>query len=965
MSQSGGYIHNTLIRDLDNNIINNDLALKDLYNSLNRGSKLEKDELIRLLDNYMPIPIFIELLTKLNITNFLLVNQQKYILIDKRNTLTPTRVFTVYDNYQIKETDLLDNTSYFKDNINIHNLSPIIMYSRINYIDKIFLKISKHINNENFPYYNKLLNTFYDGEYYIRKINPILSFIFMNKLHEILNIINRLTLDITGNQTDYYNLKYTKQSIPTIGEVEQSRISYDIKSNNSLHMCDYLTSITNQKIIDTIDKINYNLLLIFNKKKKELPQLDYNPENYNLLLKIINIVINYINTYPNLVEGYNYAIYIKTYKELNQNLTRNIGETGEEYESRKRAYDKGKQIIMEKFINTPKEQIKQTLIFELSYFLYLAYKTNEESGDFNYKIAQYTILDYFYGVTKDEIPKLPINKRQTIMNIRRGVDDNSSYKLIKDDEWRGVPLHIIPYTAELYGGDAELDKLFYSCVSDYNDYIIIQSQTIYTDEHGAEYEYIDCGETTLLNLFNYILLQPSGSFDISKLSDEKIIAFYTRYPTINSIITENLQTLKNEWGKVIQDRPSLIIRDMYQNEKYNFRPSLFNTTLLCNLFHNNSNKELSLVEIILYLNPYIKSNKISLISKIIYDTITINNELYLKFSELHAESMLISKFNKIYEELDHRFNEKLIINHPYTTINIHLLYKIAYGTFDITKCNEYNLMNYLCKYYFTNDSKKIEDRTKYNLMKYITFEHIEVYKSVIIINDDKILDFIYNELVKTNSIDGICEFIIQSYYYMVENDIIYIKYPEQYPTYNFPVNLLKKIYDYKIDDKRFVEFNLDDYLVNEDQSYIIDYYNNKIRDNLTEINKKIPRVIELLNMSEVYRARIVARSKIIRIQNRIDDKDLQEEENESDKENDEPNMDLLGGAYLLKNSILKIIDDYIEDTRINELNKNEMTDISKQIYKLLEDNNEIKNKLEEIKLFLMRHIQKYYIYLID
>jgi hypothetical protein len=46
-----------------------------------------------------------------------------------------------------------------------------------------------------------------------------------------------------------------------------------------------------------------------------------------------------------------------------------------------------------------------------------------------------------------------------------------------------------------------------------------------------------------LNLFNYILIKEDNTFDISKLNDDKILAFYSKYPNINvsSVYTKEMK----------------------------------------------------------------------------------------------------------------------------------------------------------------------------------------------------------------------------------------------------------------------------------------------------------------------------------------------------------------------------------------------------------------------------------------
>ena len=209
MNQEGGYIDDTLIKLLDGTNINNEYIAKDILNTIKfieSNDQIERDELLKTINNYMPIPIFIEFLTKSNINNFILINQQNYILIDKRNTNGKQYIFKLLNDYTIKEISYEDESVYYTNNINIFNLTPRLINSRISYVDKIFPKTLPFINENNYLNFNILIDNLYtnNGQLYNRNMNCILAFIFMNKLNDVLTIIDTLDQNLLSNTNNYY-----------------------------------------------------------------------------------------------------------------------------------------------------------------------------------------------------------------------------------------------------------------------------------------------------------------------------------------------------------------------------------------------------------------------------------------------------------------------------------------------------------------------------------------------------------------------------------------------------------------------------------------------------------------------------------------------------------------------------------------------------------------------------------------
>jgi hypothetical protein len=66
---------------------------------------------------------------------------------------------------------------------------------------------------------------------------------------------------------------------------------------------------------------------------------------------------------------------------------------------------------------------------------------------------------------------------------------------------------------------------------------------------SIEKTFTTCGETTLLNLLNYCLIQPDSTFDTSKIKNNDIVEFY-RTKTMDYIY-KNLRSVMHEWLDII------------------------------------------------------------------------------------------------------------------------------------------------------------------------------------------------------------------------------------------------------------------------------------------------------------------------------------------------------------------------------------------------------------------------------
>jgi len=205
---------------------------------------------------------------------------------------------------------------------------------------------------------------------------------------------------------------------------------------------------------------------------------------FNIIMKIMNTVYSYIDENPELIDRFNYSVYINKYRIFTNSFS------PQNYNA------------IKTFINNyNKNIIKNKLIIELTCLIYLCYKTNKELGEI-YKPAQYMLLDYFWGITINKNVCVPINKKQILLKILDITDTESSET--------NDPLEIT----------------FFNTIKKIQNF----GQQIYS----FPTRYSDCGEKMLLNLFNNLLLKEDGSFNLEKIGewDEKLRNFYLEYNTI-------------------------------------------------------------------------------------------------------------------------------------------------------------------------------------------------------------------------------------------------------------------------------------------------------------------------------------------------------------------------------------------------------------------------------------------------
>jgi hypothetical protein len=596
-------------------------------------SILNTIELKSKLNEYMPLCSY----DSNDKTNFILVDVSNYILINKKLDGN-YKLYKLTNNFDIIEISKLNEI--IEDNIIIPGINKMV--NGINLIqafqynnDNIFRDFLLKVWQSGYPFFNRLKDIIYknfQGQIlYQNNINIVLSIIFINKLDYVISLLDKLDILLLDNSKNYYNYTQTKP-IKNFNDIKTDLL-FDYINKFDYLMIDSIQSI------DTFEKLQDKLNNTFSNIKK----LNFQEQNdeFNTFMKILNIIYKYIDTQPNIIDQYNYSLYIDKYKDFDVHPNKT-----------------SKKSLINFIKDYNNNTIKNKLALKLSSLIYLCYKTNIELG-ISYKASQYMLLDYFYGITKIINNCVPINKRQILLKILEISESNELRKTNVTDRI-----------------EQEFYRSFTQKFKQIKQYTFLKP-----------IRYTDCGETTILNLFNYFLLNDNGSFNISNTWDEKLQNFYNIYPTMDKMINTNIDKLKQDLSEVFNGRNEISYHK--SNDKCEIETtmkSMANTcAILLNIerilipkpiddnfwFADDEYEPINFIDIFKKLNNKVKDQDIVIENdnKIKYlDVFTLD----LQFG--HAEFNLI--FNKIIiPGIDKEFNNNL----KYHWINNFKLFPTKYS----------------------------------------------------------------------------------------------------------------------------------------------------------------------------------------------------------------------------------------------------------------------------------------------
>jgi len=574
------------------------------------------------LNEYMPLCYY-----DADKNNFILINNNDYILINKKIN-EDYQLYKMDDQFNISEISkphtmiednlLIPGINNFKSGI---HLIQAFQYNNNN----IFRNFLSNVWTSGYNYFNRLKDIIYKNHrgqiLYQNNVNIVLSLIFINKLNYILSKIEFIEF-----YSEYINdsLKYDFD-IPEEYKIinyhvynfkKKDTIFNKIKTNilyDYINAYDYLM-IEQLKKLDTFDKLIENL----NNTLSNIERLNFEDKinDFNLFIKIVRIIYTHIDEYPNLIDQYNYSLFIDKYKDFN------IHTNSTTYKS------------LMRFINDyDRIYIKNKLILKISSLIYLCYKTNEELG-IDFKTSQYMLLDYFFGIVKIKNSCIPINQRQIIINI---------LELEDDEELRQEPI-TDPFEIAFY-------KIVIQKFKEIKQYTFSST----TDQS----QYTDCGETALLNTFNYLLLKEDGTFNLTDINcwDLKLKNFYEKYPTMESMNSINLDILKKDLSLVFNGRGVQIAYNDTVNQR-DINTTVENMIKTCNVLLNIDTDNFK--DIFKNLNPKIDSNDVitdgNNIRYLDLFSLTLNSghgEFNLNFNQIEKPSELTFKF---YNLEDHWIN---------------------------------------------------------------------------------------------------------------------------------------------------------------------------------------------------------------------------------------------------------------------------------------------------------------------
>lgn len=593
--------------------------------NISRGTPRTKDFITRL-DQHMPLCSFYNEDQR----NLILINNDNYILINKKED----------EDYILIQLDNTFNSIVIekeKDVIPINDDIFIPGINRVSYGIELFVAYHYHYLNifryflsnvwtSGYPFFNRLKDIMYvkigDEILYQKKINILLSFIFINQLDYILRIL--------------YNIDTILQETVLYHEYIQSRhpIDRDLEKIKTDILIDYIIAYNSK--IDFLEKINsFNEFKdSFNINFSNIKILKFQDEStiyeFNIIMKILKIIYDYVEMNPDIIHQYNYCLYIHKYRDIQKAF-------------------KGKEIIepkntsyksMMNFIDYDENIIKNKLVLDLTYIIYLCYKTNLE---FNinensriekiYNASQYILLDYFIGITNITNHCVPINTRQVFLKILNMNEEETVFKITDEEE----------------------EKKFYNIIL--NKFKPLKQFTFVNER-----QYTDCGETAIINMFNYLLLQSDGKFNITDIEtwDEQLQILYTKYPTIDKMIDTTIFKLKSDIALVFNDRQPLINYNTYDIKTdmpniINICCLLLNIPIIDELVIDNSEEKMlrAFINIFTKLKPDIDATKV----EINENDIIYTDEFKLNLNSRHGEFILIKSFAQLQFQTPYHLDE--------------------------------------------------------------------------------------------------------------------------------------------------------------------------------------------------------------------------------------------------------------------------------------------------------------------
>ena len=574
----------------------------------------------------------------------------------------------------------------------------------------------------------------------------------MNKLDILFYYIEDLRTQKSRPKIYHKYIKSTTKSKKIIGE-QYKHVKTDI-------LYDYINAYADRNIqkfqeIKTFEELVDNLNLTFS----SIEQLNFNTDGvdhkFNILMHIVEKIYIYIDKNPELIDQYNYLLYIHLYKTFNVH----------------KGDDQSKDKLYKFMIKSDRSYIKHKLILNLSSLIYLCCMTNFELGD-QYNTAQYMILDYFYGICKIKNQCVPINQRQILISILNLTDNQDLIdKKIEDP----------------------VEKTFYN---------LYRAPFKEIQQYTFPGEHTDCGETTILNIFNYFLINNKGEFilpDTASDWDYKLKDFYKKYRTMESMTNISISILKQDLRNVLNSRPDKISLgtdgDINTDEQ-----SMLDT---CAFLLGVDSLE-NFITVFNILKPSINAKQEN-ITRNNDTSITYKNAFILNLKISHAEFILINNNNI---ELIENENENSLNNH-WITFNKYPL-KYSFEHFIILIKNARNAYYFFAR--FPNDQQT----------ENICIEAVKHDKRIInLIKEELLTVKVYVSALKYTDCDIPEEILTSDFYVKALNTDISIirRIPKEKQTPDM-IKIIQKNPD-RINETEFFLFYINTELITQDLCILV------------------------------------------------------------------------------------------------------------------------------------------------
>ena len=475
-----------------------------------------------------------------------------------------------------------------------------------------------------------------------------------------------------------------------------------------------------------------------------------------------------------------------------------------------------------KYKQKEEKQIYEELIIKLSYFIYFCFQIKNKSA------IKFIINHYILNVLKSD--------RATEYNISL-VLGNRSYSNTE--------------------------------ISLYNSFIDIDiNNSFRTLKYLYQYNYnkkqfSTCGETTLLNILNYCLINDDGTFNTDKILNENVIKFYET-KTMSQISEKGGRTIMKEWLDIVSN---LKLPGIY-NHSGDIHNNVNNVAcVLNNLVYNKEFCEIeNSQQFIVDTIKYISNNPIDVkIDNSSEDSISmiIDNIYSLFFRPGHGEMNIIVKksSNRKIKEIDLHDIDSDEFDIVYS------LYKKILTSYDEdgNKMDYDEALSYIIIEYFMNHiDKKIVQIILSSVKKlYITTRNIEVFdnKELIINFLDKIRNVTLIDLGVYESDYEIINFIIENIpKYLTKVKFFYIYIDEL--NYDFDLTPLSRLTNLETIDSYNIIFpyinapNLKSFTYDGDYSENMDFIKNYKK--LEKISLKIEDNFDMNNLSELVNLKDIA-----------------------------------------------------------------------------------------------------------